>query len=354
MGIKDIVNSPGIYWLTSTGPEQDVVLSSRVRVARNLADIPFPSAMSDADAKAVFHAVKLAIAKRTDIEFIWLSELSDVEREILMEKHLISPEFLQEYEKKAVMLSEDQTMSIMLNEEDHLRIQCLLPGLQLDRSWKLVNELDNILEHTLDYAFSEKLGYLTSCLTNVGTGLRVSAMLHLPALTMMNQISSVMNAVAKLGLAVRGLYGEGSDAKGNLYQVSNQVTLGHTEEEIVQNLSSVIKQLVEKERKARELLYAEQKYHLEDRIFRSYGTLKYARLLSSDESMKLISDVRLGVSLKIIDLKLGMINELMIATRTSYLKKYAKKEIGAQERDVLRAAIVRNKIEKRESHINKK
>ncbi|MCL0100453.1 ATP--guanido phosphotransferase, partial [Peptococcaceae bacterium] len=170
MGIKEIVNGTKIYWLTSGGPGRDVVVSSRVRIARNLANIPFPGVMFGADAESIFHAVKLAVAKRNDIEFIWLRELSDAEREILMEKHLISPDLLENYEKKAVMLSEDETISIMLNEEDHLRIQSLLPGLQLERAWNLVNELDDLLEETLGYAFCEQLGYLTSCPTNVGTG----------------------------------------------------------------------------------------------------------------------------------------------------------------------------------------
>ncbi|MCL0101034.1 protein arginine kinase [Peptococcaceae bacterium] len=344
MGIRKIVNSTKIHWLTSNGPERDVIVSSRVRIARNLANIPFPGVMFDADAESIFHAVKLAVAKRNDIEFIWLRELSDAEREILMEKHLISPDLLENYEKKAVMLSEDETISIMLNEEDHLRIQSLLPGLQLERAWNLVNELDDLLEETLGYAFCEQLGYLTSCPTNVGTGLRASAMLHLPALNIINQINSIMSTVSKLRLAVRGLYGEGSEAKGNLYQVSNQITLGHTEEEILKNLNSVIKQIIDKERKARKALYEEQRYYLEDRVFRAYGTLKYARLLTSNESMNLISDVKLGANLKIIDVDPNVLNELMIITRLSYLTKYAGKKLDSHKRDILRAELVRSKL----------
>ena len=235
------------------------------------------------------------------------------------------------------MLSEDEIISIMLNEEDHLRIQSLLPGLQLEYAWNLVDELDNL--EVLDYAFCEQLGYLTSCLTNIGTGLRVSAMLylpalnmlHLPALNIMKQINSVMDAVSKLGLAVRGLYGEGSETKGNLYQISNQITLGHTEVKILKNLNSVIKQIIDKERKARKALYEEQRYYLEDRVFRAYGTLKYARLLTSNESIDLISDIKLGADLKIIDIDSNILSELMIITRPSYLIKYAGKEFDTHK-----------------------
>nr|WP_207754834.1 protein arginine kinase [Desulforadius tongensis] len=335
------------------GPEHDIVISSRIRLARNLQGMAFPNQMSHQEADSVFHAVQLALSDRHfrqqfgDMELVRLGELSPVERRILMEKHLISPDLLKDHEKKAVVLSDDEVISIMLNEEDHLRMQCLLPGLQLQKAWEIANKLDDGLEAILDYAFSEQLGYLTACPTNVGTGLRASVMVHLPGLTMLNQINQVINAVSKLGLTVRGLYGEGTEAMGNLYQISNQVTLGLTEEEIINKLTSVIKQLIDQERLARKALHRDQKYRLEDRIFRAYGTLKNARLLTSDEAMKYISDVRLGVNLNIVDsLSNKILNELVVMTRPAYLVKQARRELSSQERDIMRAEIVRNKLSK--------
>ena len=349
MGLKETVNNAYSSWMDDDAPEGDVVTSSRIRMARNLVGIAFPSLMQDNDWQGVFHGVQQAI-KETNLQagamdLVHMSELSPVERSILMDKHLISPDLLKDYHKKAVALSNNEQISIMVNEEDHLRIQCLLPGLQLEKTWQLANGIDDNLEQTLDFAFSEQLGYLTACPTNVGTGLRASVMLHLPGLTMLSQISAIIEAIAKLGLTVRGLYGEGTQATGNLYQISNQVTLGLTEEEIINKLTSIIEQLIEQERTARKILHRDNKYHLEDRVFRAYGTLKHARLLNSEETMKLISDVRLGVDLKIIDdIKPSVLNELLVVTSPAYLIKHAGRELNAQQRDIYRAELVRSKL----------
>lgn len=351
MGVKETVTNAYSNWMGEGTPQGDVVVSSRIRIARNLVGIPFPNLMDDDDWQGVFHGVQQAIkstnlqAQFGRLELVHMSELSPVERSILMDKHLISPDLLKDYQKKAVVLSDDEQVSIMVNEEDHLRIQCLLPGLQMEKAWRLADLIDDELERTLDFAFSEQLGYLTTCPTNVGTGLRASVMVHLPGLTMLNQISTIIEAVAKLGLTVRGMYGEGTQASGNLYQISNQVTLGLTEEEIINNLTSIIEQVIEQERSARRALYRDNKYQLEDRIFRAYGTLKHARLLNSEEAMKLISDVRLGVDLDIIhDIKPSILNQLLVITRPAYLIKHAKRELNAHQRDILRAELVRSKL----------
>ena len=349
MGLKEIINNAHTRWMDSDGPEHDIVISSRIRVARNIAGVPFPNLMKQPEAESVFHYVQQAISKPQEtncrLELVQMSQLSQVERRILMEKHLISPDLLTDPEMKAVILSDDEVISIMLNEEDHLRIQCLLPGLQLNKAWQVTNEIDDYLEQTIDYAFSDQLGYLTACPTNVGTGLRASVMLHLPGLTMVKQINRVINAVTKLGLTVRGLYGEGTQAAGNLYQISNQVTLGLTEEEIINKLTLVIKEIIDQERAARKALHRERKNQLEDRVFRAYGTLKCARLLTSDEAMKLISEVRLGVDLGIIQqIPPEIMNELIMLTRPAYLVKKTGRVLKVEERDSIRAEIVRNKL----------
>lgn len=349
MGLKETVNNAYSSWMEDGAPEGDVVISSRIRMARNMVGIAFPNLMQEHDWQGVFHGVQQAI-KETNLsdgtlELVHMSELSPVERSILMDKHLISPDLLKDYHKKSVVLSDNEQISIMLNEEDHLRIQCLLPGLQLEKTWQLANGIDDDLEKTLDFAFSEQLGYLTACPTNVGTGLRASVMLHLPGLTILNRISSIIDAIAKLGLTVRGLYGEGTQATGNLYQISNQVTLGLTEEEIINKLTSIIEQLIAQERSARQILHRDNKHQLEDRVFRAYGILKHARLLNSEETMKLISDVRLGVDLKIIDdIKPSVLNQLLVLTRPAYLIKHAERELNAQQRDIYRAELVRSKL----------
>lgn len=351
MSVKEILNNPHSPWMDGTGPEADIVISSRVRVARNLANLPFPHLLSRDKAEEVIRNVRSAIESRTfrgkvgRMELIRMKDLTPVERQVLVEKHLISPDLLENYEHKAVAISEDEVLSVMVNEEDHLRLQCLLPGFQLQRAWELVSRLDDGLEATLDYAFDEKLGYLTACPTNVGTGLRASVMLHLPGLVMVDQVKSVLGTITKFGLTVRGLYGEGTEAKGNLFQVSNQVTLGQTEEDIMANLLSVTRQLLAQERAAREALYRERKEQVEDRVGRAYGLLKHARMMTSEEAIRLLSDLRLGIDLGIIkNIPAPLIIELMVLTRPAFLVKVVGKELSPMERDVYRAQLIRKKL----------
>ncbi len=350
MSIKETVNTSHSRWMEQ-GPESDVVVSSRVRAARNLTGMPFPHQLSEADARQVFHSVRLAMENRDFVkqfgrlELTEMSELTPVERQILVEKHLISPDLLENYPKKAVVLRDDEVISVMVNEEDHLRLQCILPGLQLNEAWETIDKIDNSLEKTLDYAYDEKLGYLTACPTNVGTGLRASVMLHLPGLALINRIRDVLGSVSKLGLTVRGLYGEGTDASGNLFQVSNQVTLGQTEEDIIAALISVAGQIAASERAAREALVRERRENVEDRVGRAYGLLSHARIMSSEEAVRLLSDLRLGVSLGIIDfVEAGVITELMVAIRPAFLVKKAGKELSALARDVIRAGLIRERL----------
>jgi protein arginine kinase len=352
MAIKDIVNNAHSGWMDANEHESNIVISSRVRVARNLAGMPFPHLLDQARSEEVIHGVRLAIANNEtknslgSLELSMLSELSQAERQILVDKHLISPEFINNYQSKAIVLRNDEVVSIMVNEEDHLRIQCLLPGLRLKEAWEIINNVDDGLEKTLDYAFSQKLGYLTACPTNVGTGMRASIMLHLPGLKLTKQLGAVLSAVSKLGLTVRGLYGEGTEAQGNLFQVSNQITLGQSEEEICNNLLVSTRQILSQEQAARTALYQQRRETVEDRVYRAYGTMRYARVLTLEEAMRLISDLRLGVDLNIIkDINPSQLNELMIKIRPAYLYKLNGKELPAPQRYAFRAALVRKEFE---------
>lgn len=352
MPLKETVNNAHSRWMDADGPESDTVVSSRVRAARNIAGMPFPHLLNSEKAKDVIHAVRLALKNEQlkkvvgELELSNLSELSPLDRQILVDKHLISPDMLSNFQNKAVVMREDETVSIMINEEDHLRIQCLLSGLQLKEAWDIVDKVDDGLEKTLDFAFSEKLGYLTSCPTNVGTGIRASVMLHLPGLKLTKQLGGVLGATGKLGLAVRGLYGEGTEALGDLFQISNQITLGQAEEEIIDNLISITKQILAQEQAARQALYKERREVIEDRVFRAYGILKHARILSSGEAMRLFSDLRLGLGLKIVTgIPLKLLNELMVKTRPAFIIKMAGREMSAHERDIFRASLIRKEFE---------
>lgn len=332
-------------WMEGTGPESDVVISSRVRLARNLKDFPFPSLASDSQRKAVLDKVESILSKEkvfSSFSNLKLQDLSPLQRQVMVEKHLLSPLMAKEYRYSSLFLRADEVVSIMVNEEDHLRIQCLLPGLQLQRCWEESSQWDDHLETNLDYDFEKNLGYLTSCPTNVGTGLRVSVMLHLPGLALIEQISRLLSAVSQVGLCVRGLYGEGSDIIGNLVQVSNQVTLGQGEEEILQNLYGVTRQLIEQEQKARQLLLNKGREKLEDRAGRALGILKHARLLSFKEMMQLLSDVRLGVDLGFFNgISRKALNELMVLARPGCLQLLKGAELNSYERDLERASQVR-------------
>lgn len=353
MSLKRFIEDALSEWMKGEGPDSDIVISSRIRIARNLRSLPFPVLASSEQAeKALFEISKVledaSIHELGKFTFLTLNDMQETEKKVLVEKHLISPNLAEEASCGAVILSENESISIMINEEDHLRIQCLFPGLQIKEAMELANRLDDIFEARLDYAFDEKRGYLTSCPTNVGTGIRASVMLHLPALVLTQQINRILSAVNQVGLTVRGLYGEGSEAIGNLFQISNQITLGQSEKEIADNLFSVVKQIIEHERAARERLMLESRPKIIDRVCRSYGILSHAGIMDSKEAAQRLSDVRLGIDLELIQgTSANVLNELMVMTQPGFLQQYAGQKLNADERDYRRAEMIRERMKQK-------
>lgn len=346
-----LVTNARSRWTETGGRNPEVVLSSRIRLARNLDNLPFPQRMSEADAQKLIAAAEagvreinlMGVAPR--VELYRLAGTPALERQILVDKHLISPQLAKDASQRAVAISEDESISIMINEEDHLRIQVLAPGLQLEESWRVASLVDDALEQKIQYAFDEKLGYLTACPTNVGTGLRASVMMHLPGLVLTQQAGRLFHNLSQLGLVVRGLYGEGTEAAGHIFQISNQNTLGKAEEEIVTNLGAVAQKVIEAEEQARQYLFREMRLQIEDRVARAYGILANARILSSEEAMRLLSDVRLGAALGVLpQLRPDLMNELMIAMQPAFLQRMEGRELDPVERDRRRAALIRARL----------
>jgi len=331
-------------------PESDVAISSRVRLARNLVSYPFSARMTRKQSAEILEKVRDALFSSKDAENMGLSyvdmqSLAPLDRQLLAERHLISPEFVESDNNRAVILSKDEKISIMINEEDHLRIQCIFPGMQIREAWELCNKLDTILENKLDFAFDKSIGYLTCCPTNIGTGMRASVMLHLPALSMTGYIKEILETCSKIGVAVRGAYGENSEASGNMFQISNQVTLGQTEEEIISGISNIISQISEQERILRTELFRQNPVRFEDRIFRSLGILRNARIISTDESLKLLSDVRMGVAMGLVKgIDPDKTDKLMQMIQPAYLQKLSGKELRPDARDQGRAELIRTQL----------
>ena len=324
--------------------DNDIIVSTRVRLARNLEKYPFPNTLNDEGKKKVIDELKNAILESAStlsksFSYKGMAELSAYEKQVLSEKHLISVEMAKKNDG-GVLISEDENMSIMLMEEDHLRLQVILGGFRLKEAWEIADKVDNVIEETANYAFSEEFGYLTACPTNTGTGMRASVMMHLPALTFTNNISRIISSASKLGLTVRGLYGEGSKAYGNLYQVSNQVTLGISEEEIISNLENIAEQIEKLEKNAREKLSGDE---ISDKLWRAYGTLKYARSVSSQEAKALISEVILGKNMGIIDTEEKMpLISLMVETEPALIMDGEK--MTPEERDKKRGELLRENV----------
>ncbi|AQQ51738.1 protein arginine kinase [Planococcus lenghuensis] len=350
MAIDHFLKNSVTSWMSNEGENTDIAMSTRIRLARNLTDYLFPYAFSEAEAKKVDETVS-AVLENTGKEIgnsfthIDIRETPDLKRQILVEKHLISPLLARGESPGSVLLSKNEELSVMVNEEDHLRIQSLQPGFRLQEAYEKANDLDSLLETKLPYAFHEKFGYLTSCPTNTGTGMRASVMLHLPALTMTRQIDRIISAISRLGMVVRGSYGEGSEALGNVYQISNQVTLGKSEYEILEDLESMTLQVIEQERRSRRAIMEQSPFALEDRIYRSFGILTHARLLSTEEAARCLSDVRLGIDLELIkDIDMSILNELMIFMQPAFLQQYAEKPLQPNERDRARADLFRERL----------
>ncbi|MFC1621455.1 protein arginine kinase [Candidatus Omnitrophota bacterium] len=349
MKIDDLVGNQG-EWLRSTGPNSDIVMSSRIRLARNLETYPFAHWASKKEQQEIWQVARDAIrsSKRVKSSLcLDVGKIDSTDRQFLVERHLMSKEHTVDAENKGLCVSEREVISIMVNEEDHLRIQVMKSGFDLRDAWCIINDIDNELGASLNYAYSMDFGYLTACPTNTGTGMRASVMLHLPSLVMTKQIAKVLQAITKLSLTARGLYGEGTEASGNFFQISNQVSLGHAEEDIIDNIERIIKQIIGHEQSARESLVSQNKNALADRIWRAYGTLKNAYIISSNETIDLLSLVRLGVDLDLIkEVDRALINELFIITQPAHLQKLEKKKLNPNERDVKRAEIIREKLGK--------
>lgn len=345
MTLDDMVRRHG-SWLEA-GVDEGPVISSRIRLARNLEDYSFPGWASEEENHAVWK-LTADLFQHLETSFMgWgMNDTPALDKEILFERHLISQELAQENDSCGVYVSADECLSIMVNEEDHIRIQSLQPGLNLRGAWEAADRIDDELESTLTYAFSPKLGYLTSCPSNVGTGMRASVMLHLPALVLMEEMDPVINGISKIGLAVRGMWGEGTEAAGNMFQVSNQITLGRREDEIIAHLEQIVLELIEHENNARIRLMNERPLIVEDHVSRAFGILSNARMISSGEALNLLSTLRLG-------LDLGMRNQfsrreldmLFISIQPAHLQKLKEKELEPDERDVVRAQMLREYME---------
>lgn len=331
-------------WYKNKGNEGDIVLSTRVRLARNLTEYPFPGRLDESQKKDIANLVNniLSQEKTFDLDSIDMSALSPAETVSLAEKHLISPEFACDTLGRSLLLSKDEDISIMICEEDHIRIQTVYPGLSLSEAFETALKIDEILENEISYAFDENLGYLTQCPTNIGTALRASVMLHLPALSKKGAMQRLSTTVAKLGLTLRGSYGEGSEISGDIYQLSNQVTLGISEEAAITNLNSIAMQIIAQEKQTRALLVKDEDYL--DRIYRAYGILKSAYKLTSKELMNLISYVRVGVSEGILDIPTEKLRSLTVLLQPATLNASSGKILTQTERDILRSQKVREEL----------
>jgi protein arginine kinase len=350
MSLRHFIDQAVSPWMQVEGPDSEIVLSSRIRLARNLKDFAFPVISSEDQAKKALAHINEYL-KGEDyqsigpFEWVNMNDLEPVEKRVLVEKHLISPNLAEDSEYGAVLINQSESVSIMVNEEDHLRIQCLFPGFQLNEALTLANGIDDWIEQKFDYAFDEHRGYLTSCPTNVGTGLRASVMVHLPALMLTQRMNRVAPAINQFGLVVRGIYGEGSEALGNVFQISNQITLGKSEEDIVEDLRGVVMQLIQQEMAARRDLLKLSKIQLEDRVFRSLGILANSRIIQSKEAAKCLSDVRLGIDMGLIEgISRNILNELMVLTQPGFLQHYYKEALTPDERDIRRASLIRERM----------
>jgi protein arginine kinase len=336
-------------WLRGTGPESDIVMSSRVRLARNVAHYPFVSRMSEQDRSDVERFLRERITASpvgSRLDYIDVGRLEEVDRQFLVERQLISREHAEAQGARAVAIDGREQVSLMINEEDHLRIQCMHSGLDLRGAWEQIKAVDDEIGRAVPYAFHPRWGYLTACPTNVGTGIRVSVMLHLPALVITRQIDKVFRSLHKISLAVRGLYGEGSQAMGDFYQISNQTTLGKTEEELVEQVGDVVPVLIDYERRAREFLVRETQQNVHDQVSRAYGILRTAQTITAEETMQLLSRVRMGVLLGLIgDVKIADINSLLMRTQPAHLQKIRGVELDTKDRNIERARYLRRHFE---------
>lgn len=330
-------------WYLQNGKESDVVISSRVRLARNIKEFNFPNSYSKEEAKMIINKIKdITPNLGYGLKFIELKSIDDITKISLIEKHLISPDFaMSKKENTAMIINEDENICIMINEEDHIRLQVFGSGFDIENLINLAIEIDEKLSELVNYAYSEKYGFLTACPTNVGTSARVSVMVHLPALTLTGNITKVLDVVNNFGMNIRGIYGEGTLTQGNVYQIFNNQSLGITEKEIIKNVKAITEKVIEQERLARKYL-TKNALDLEDKLYRSFGTVSYAKKLSAEECRKLLSDVKLGTDLGIIkELTDFKVNKLLLFTKPGNMQKYFGKQLNSYERDIKRAEIIK-------------
>ena len=348
MTLTDLATSLG-SWLDGTGPSADVVLSTRVRLARNLAEVPFTHRAREEQLAMVFSSVVTAARAMPvlkGIDTFPMRDLAPLDRQFLVERHLISNDLADNGRLRGLLVVPGESISAMVNEEDHVRLQSLASGFQLRSAWEMVNAVDDELARSLDYAFNEDLGYLTACPTNAGTGMRASVLIHLPSLVLTKQIGRVLQGIAQVGLAVRGFYGEGSQIMGNFFQISNQTTLGQSEKETIESLERVTRQIIDYEERARDELLKEARVQIEDKIWRAYGALRHSRVISSQEVINLSSAVRFGVALRIDGLaNVQTLNELLVRSQPAHVQKAAGREMEQRERNIVRAEYVRKRLE---------
>lgn len=331
-------------WYENVSPENDIAISTRVRLARNIKGIPFPKKLGDSERLKLFETVRDAIANSNtpyakSLKYIAVRDIPDTELYSMVERHLISPEFASQNNERAIIISDDESISIMLGEEDHIRIQVILGGLQLEEAYNTASEIDSMLSSLLDFAFDEGLGFLTECPTNLGTGLRASVMLHLPITENSGEMPLVTDSVGKIGFMVRGMYGEGSGAEASLYQISNQITLGISEKSAIDNLKIITMQLIEKERSKRQSL---NKIKLEDLCFRALGLLQNSRIMSSSEMINLLSRIKLGVSMGILSVNVSPIKLLIEGQPNMLIKRFG--QMNPSESDIYRASMLRQAL----------
>ncbi len=331
-------------WYENISPESDIAISTRVRLARNIKGIPFPKKLGDSERLKLFETVRDAITNSNtpyakSLKYIAVRDIPDAELYSMVERHLISPEFASQNNERAIIISDDESISIMLGEEDHIRIQVILGGLQLEEAYNTASEIDSMLSSLLDFAFDEGLGFLTECPTNLGTGLRASVMLHLPITENSGEMPLVTDSVGKIGFMVRGMYGEGSGAEASLYQISNQITLGISEKSAIDNLKIITMQLIEKERSKRQSL---NKIKLEDLCFRALGLLQNSRIMSSSEMINLLSRIKLGVSMGILSVNVSPIKLLIEGQPNMLIKRFG--QMNPSESDIYRASMLRQAL----------
>src|SRR5436190_12432979 len=348
MTLSDLTSRAG-EWLRGVGPMSEIVISSRIRLARNIAGQRFLTRMTRHQRQATENKVRetiLAAQLAPETLYVDLESAPDVDRQLLVERHLISKQHALSEGARGVAVGESETLSIMVNEEDHLRIQVLRSGLQLEEAWDQINAIDDKLESKLDFAFHARFGYLTACPTNVGTGIRVSVMLHLPALKLTGEIEKVFRAAKDMRLAVRGLYGEGTEATGDFYQISNQTTLGKSEEDNISDFkTTVIPKIIDYEHHARKTLLNDRTSALDDKVYRALGTLRFARVITSEETLQFLSHLRMGINLgRVKEIDIRTINELFLLTQSAHLQKIQGRKLEGDVRRAARADFIRQRL----------